>query len=324
MNLITENNFHYLYRIGNRTRPFFLRKNKYYQHFKIESKNRETNDLLFQKIIEGKPMMVARFGSTESRAIVNKLLIDKIPNDVVGIYKYLVGEIGINWNDSSKYLDNLCKLSGFFPNDKTLLPRFVEMYLESAKELDVLGVWNELELYIPTIPHDVQLCNIRELEPWFFSNPWSNALKGKKVLVIHPFEETIKAQYKNRSNIYLDQDVLPQFDLLTIKAVQSIADEKTNYVTWFDALDDMKKQIDEVDFDVAILGCGAYGLPLASYIKKLGKQAIHLGGVTQLLFGIKGKRWEEWTHYTSLRGNGWVFADEKPKGFNKVENGCYW
>ncbi|WP_274095727.1 hypothetical protein [Riemerella anatipestifer] len=42
-------------------------------------------------------------------------------------------------------------------------------------------------------------------------------------------------------------------------------------MTWFDALEDMKNKIDLVDFDVAIIGCGAYGLPLASYIKNKGK-----------------------------------------------------
>ena len=55
----------------------------------------------------------------------------------------------------------------------------------------------------------------------------------------------------------------------------------------------MQKEIDKIDFDIAILGCGAYGYPLASYIKSIGKKAIHIGGATQLIFGIKGKRWEK-------------------------------
>ena len=50
----------------------------------------------------------------------------------------------------------------------------------------------------------------------------------------------------------------------------------------------------KIDFDVAIIGCGAYGFPLAAKLKQAGKQAIHLAGATQLLFGIKGKRWEEY------------------------------
>ncbi|MBF0597487.1 hypothetical protein [Faecalibacter rhinopitheci] len=310
--------------MGKKTRPYFLKRNKFFPHYVINSKKRNINDLLYEKIIEGNPLMVARFGSVESRSIVNYLTKIEIKNDFIGILKFLTGEIGINWKNSKNYLDQLCLNAGFFPNNEELLTRFINLYLHSSKDLDILGVWNELEEYIPTIPENVNLCNIRELEPWFFSNPWTKALEGKKVLIIHPFENTIKLQYKNRQNIYLDLDVLPDFELLTIKAVQSIADEKSEFNNWFDALEDMKIKIDNLDFDVAILGCGAYGFPLASYIKNIGKQAIHLGGVTQLLFGIKGKRWEDWEHYTSLRGKGWVYASEKPKGFNKIENGCYW
>ena len=323
--MITDSNFHYLFRLGKRTRPFFLKHNsRFYSYYKIKEKDYKANDLIYSLIESGKPLMVGRFGSTESRAIVNSLSQKKITNDIEGIYNYLIGNIGLNWKSSSKYLDNLCKLSGFFPNDQKLLEKFIDLYLEDAKNLDVLGVWNELEEYMPTIPLNTQLCNIRELEPWFFDCPWTRALEGKKVLVIHPFEQTIINQYKNRENIYKNKDVLPEFELITIKAVQSIADESSDFDNWFDALDFMKSQIDQIDFDIAILGCGAYGFPLASYIKNKGKQAIHLGGVTQLLFGIKGKRWEEWEHYTSLRGNGWVYADEKPRGFDKVEGGCYW
>ena len=323
--MINDSNFHYIYRLGKRTRPFFLsKKSKFYPHYTIDSKSNIINNELYELIEKGEPLMVTRFGSIESRAIVNYLEQRVVSTDLEGIFKYLTAQIGANWKKSSKYLDNLCKNSGFFPNDETLLSDFVQIYLESSKNIDILGVWNELEEYIPSIPQNTKLCNIRELEPWFFDKPWSKALEGKKVLVIHPFEDTIKMQYDKRLNIYKNQDVLPLFELKTIKAVQTIADEVSQFNTWFDALEYMKEEIDKIDFDIAILGCGGYGLPLASYIKNKGKQAIHLGGVTQLLFGIKGKRWEEWEHYTSLRGDAWVFSNEKPKGFDKIENGCYW
>ena len=97
-------------------------------------------------------------------------------------------------------------------------------------------------------------------------------------------------------------------------------------ITNEDNMELMKRYPDKY-FDIAIIGCGAYGFPLASFIKNLGKQAIHLGGVTQLLFGIKGKRWEEWKHYTELRknnGENWIFANEIPEDYKKIEGGCYW
>ena len=60
----------------------------------------------------------------------------------------------------------------------------------------------------------------------------------------------------------------------------------------FEALDYMYKEALKIDFDIAVIGCGAYGICLASMLKNAGKQAFHLGGITQLWFGIKGKRWD--------------------------------
>lgn len=78
-----------------------------------------------------------------------------------------------------------------------------------------------------------------DLEPWSSpEKPWSAALKGKKVLVIHPFKETIERQYERREEIFPGTDILPEFELKTLKAVQTVAGEKDNrFLTWFDALE---------------------------------------------------------------------------------------
>ena len=87
----------------------------------------------------------------------------------------------------------------------------------------------------------------------------------------------------------------------------------------------MQDEIKKIDFDIAFLGCGAYGLPLASYIKSLGKQALHTGGSTQLLFAIKGRRWEG-DGARVFKEDFWVYPslDERPKDYLLVEGGCYW
>ncbi len=84
--------------------------------------------------------------------------------------------------------------------------------------------------------------------------------------------------------------------------------------------------ISRTDFDIAILGCGAYGFPLAAEIKRMNKQAIHLGGATQIWFGIKGKRWDKELPIRNLYNDYWVkpSEDEKPKYASGVEGGCYW
>ena len=153
--------------------------------------------------------------------------------------------------------------------------------------------------------------------------------KDKKLLVIHPFSESIKYQYKNnREYLFNNKDVLPEFQLITLKSVQSIAGTKTDFNTWFEAYEYMCNKIKEIEFDIALIGAGAYGLPLAKYVKDIGKKAIHLGGVTQILFGIKGKRWEEvYKDSTSkIFNDKWIkpFESEKPENYKLIENGCYW
>ena len=114
--------------------------------------------------------------------------------------------------------------------------------------------------------------------------------------------------------------------MLTLKAVQTLAGEKdSRFATWFDALEWMTNRALEMDFDIALIGCGAYGFPLAANLKKAGKQAIHLGGALQLMFGIKGNRWEgrEVSRYFNQY---WCRPDETEKvsNMNLTEENCYW
>lgn len=199
--------------------------------------------------------------------------------------------------------------------------------LEDMKKCDLLGSWLNQETYVLKNLKNAKQVVLEDLEPFFSTNPWTRALKGKKVLVIHPFAEAIETQYEKRELIF-ENDLLPHFELKTIKAVQSLGGDNSEYSSWFDALEGMKNQVDSTDFDIAILGCGAYGFPLAAHIKRTGKKAVHLGGVTQLMFGIKGRRWENFIvwPYMNLFNEHWIRPGDnfKPKNANQVEGACYW
>ena len=122
--------------------------------------------------------------------------------------------------------------------------------------------------------------------------------------------------------------MMPDFELKTIKAVQTIAGEKSEFKDWFEALNWMKNEILKVDFDVCIIGCGSYGFPLAAHVKRIGKKAVQMAGSTQLLFGVKGRRWEfdPYQPFTNFINEYWVRPDqtEKPKNASIVESACYW
>jgi hypothetical protein len=287
-----------------------------------------SNQLIFEFIQAGKPAMISRFGSPESKCLLNYLeLQDSRKKGLFSnLHAKFTGAVS-TWRSDVK--TDLQDLVGFFPTTDEMLERFASYYIEQVKKIDAIGVWGFvpgetflMKKYCP----NAAAYEPQALEPYFFTNPWSKALKGKKVLVIHPFTNSIKKQFANREKLFTDKSVLPEFELKTITAVQSIAGNKTEFSDWFEALASMQEQIDATDFDVAIIGAGSYGLPLSAYVKEKKKIAIHIGGAVQILFGIKGKRWDEHPRISQLYNENWIRPDlsELVPESQKVEGGCYW
>lgn len=279
---------------------------------------RKTNEWIADKIKEGKPFMVARFGNTEL-SVMTSVLKRRLYGDLPEVQERL-----------DKWFGRLGELSGFFPMKLELAESFTDLMIDSCKQVDLLAMWHcQMEDYVITeyMPQTA-LTFIAYLEPWRYKqNPWSAALKGKKVLVIHPFEESIRTQYDQYEKLFPGTEVLPKFELKTLKAIQTIAGEKDErFSDWFEALEYMYCQALEIEFDIAIIGCGAYGFPLAAKLKEAGKQVIHLGGVTQVLFGIKGRRWVENPRSELEFNEAWKYPldSEVPQNSTKVENNCYW
>lgn len=278
---------------------------------------KNTNRWIIDKIKKGKPFMVARFGNTELAVITSVLK------------RRLFGKTEENEKRFQEWFTNLQELSGFFPNNPKLAEKFTDLMLDYGKEVDMLAMYHcHLDDYVITeYMSDIKLTYLNNIESWRSKNPWTAALKGKKVLVIHPFDTSIKEQYERREELFPGKDVLPEFELKTLRAVQTIAGERDErFETWFEALEYMYQEAMKLDFDIAIIGCGAYGFPLAAMIKKAGKQAIHMGGVTQILFGIKGRRWVDNPRCGIKFNDAWVYPKEKetPNNCNAVENHCYW
>lgn len=299
--------------------PFFEQKEQ--KHLLYDKMGQDASDYIKALLQSDKPVMICRFGSTELTAIVNYKLDISFSNAFKFVAKK-IDSIGYAKNTAG----NMYQLSGFFPSDKKNLDKFSRYMIEIMPMADVLGSWRvEEKLFEKELKKTVKV-PLADLEPYFHRNPWSEVLEGKKVLVIHPFEESILLQYQKHDLLFQDKSVLPHFHLETIKSVQSLGNVPSGFETWFDALEYMKNEIDKRDFDIAIIGCGAYGFPLAAHVKSIGKKAVHLGGATQILFGIKGKSWEERNDFNCFFNQYWVHPSpsEVPANHQKVEDGRYW
>lgn len=291
----------------------------------VEITGQKASDLIYAKIIAGAPLMIARYGEIEIKALGNIYAINENKNLIKKVVDFIQYKSLPFWWDEDT-MSALSNNAGLFPINQEIVQHYYEVMLKAANDVDILGSWQGKEILFEKDLKAARRIKLRDIEPYYYERPWSRALRGKKVLVIHPFVETIEKQYQKHKVLYENIDVLPDFELITLKAVQSIAGTQTEFADWFEALESMKEKIKKIDFDIAILGCGAYGFVLASYIKNLGKQAIHMGGPTQILFGIKGKRWDDHPVISKFYNEYWVIPNsiEKPQGANKVENGCYW
>ena len=294
----------------------------------------DASELIYQTLSDSNPCMISRFGSVELTALNWFLESRKGHHYVV---EYITGKCSKWWNNEP-LCNELRDNAGFFPADENYVQRFVDLVCEDLKQIDVLGSWVKSEEYIAPLLSHTHKVFLRDLEPFWVEHPWTRALEGKKVLVVHPFANQILKQYKDhRGDLFENKDILPNFSLEVIPAVQSIGGESNGFKDWFEALQWMKDEIDKHDYDVCLIGCGAYGMSLAAHVKRTGKKAVHLAGALQLLFGIIGNRWadpnygvKEWGipmgSYSGLINEYWVRPGEqgRPKNAEKVEGACYW
>lgn len=265
---------------------------------------------IYAWIRNGDAKLIARYGSNEAYATA----------EAIGVALHMKRHI------RPAVLTSLCRNAGVFPYGESTVFRFGMLMKELSSEVDMLGRWKSImqDYCINTLCRkDCILTHLANLEPFQSDRPWTAALQGKRVLVVHPFKETIEQQYQRREKLFARPDILPQFDLTVVRAVQTAAYQKDGrFSDWFEALDYLYQEAMSKEFDVALIGCGAYGLPLGAMLKRSGKTAVHFGGALQLLFGIIGRRWE----HSPLINEYWIrpLPSETPERMAEVEGGCYW
>ncbi len=321
----------------NKTKVYYLGKFGYSSHIEINRKNfqnlgQESSDLIKEYLLSDKPCFITRLGYSELYCMMNYLSIDsfKKNNYFTNLFNFFTKRyFFLGWEPLVK--KTLINVTGFFPDEPDYLEKFAKLNIRDLDKVDILASWLKMEDLFKKELSNSKKITLEDLNPYTHNDPWSQVLEGKKVLVISPFEESIKNQYHNkRKLLFKNEKVLPDFELLTIKAVQSHGKNTTKFKDWFEALYYMKSEIDKKEFDIAILGCGGYGFPLGAYIKSIGKKSIVMGGTVQLLFGIYGNRWlsdgyQKYPIYKNLFNEHWVrpLEIERPKDINIVEDAAY-
>jgi len=278
----------------------------------------EANHLIFSAISEKRPFMAGKIGSTELRSLVRFQAYES--RDWLERIWSNLSRLEPVWRNASNFR-RLKTHSGVFPiSSESLLQFFLELQT-ALEQLDLLASWVPGENKIFEGKR-LSVSTLRGIEPFFQPKPWTLALTGQRVLVVHPFRDTITLQWQKRRHLFDRPSVLPDFDLQIVKAPQTLGGFSEEFQSWSKALEYTNELIAQRSFDVALVGCGSYSLPIARRIKEMGRPVVVMGGQLQLLFGIKGKRWDG----SRLYKESWIrpLRSDKPPGFRGADGGAYW
>ena len=295
--------------------------------FNPKVENAKFRDYITSKNIDNKPFIIPRMAGIE--------------NELVAIGAIVIQ----NKNVSHKQLDLINKIvqtmknnAGIKVTDINSVCNYSSLYLSAFNKCDLYlwwAPWGNVSVHIPHswdfIVNNFKGPKIDALSLDIFNNihndPWTLALKGKRILIISSFIDSIKEKIDIRDKIY-GIDLFPNCEFVFIKPPQTHgSNESREFNVEFAEFVERVRDIKDT-FDVALCSCGGYGNPICSAIYDMDKSAIYVGGVLQMYFGIYGERWMR-EHPDVLRAymnEHWSRPKEteKPRNHKQVENSCYW
>ncbi len=288
----------------------------------------EPDKAISDLIAAGGAGLVGRLGGTEGRFLGEYLKLKTLKR--FGIPIQVSSVLSRRWK---RRRAEVFLQAGFYFQEWTDAEKFCSEYLAALKQTDILGAWGVAFTWVEGVGLDKEKTTVVPVgftAPWVEPYvpgqiAWAKSLEGKRVLVVSGFADSILKQHPKISEIYKGVNY-PSFELSVVKAPLAAGNADALGKTWFELLDEMKRQIASEEFDVALIAAGAFSYPLAAYVKSLGKIGIHCGGGLQLFFGIMGNRWNNSPEVLRYVNENWVRPSkaETPVMAEKIEDACYW
>jgi hypothetical protein len=237
-------------------------------------------------------------------------------------------------------LERIEKHAGVWPATNLSIDDWCSEYFRGFSALNAVAAgWfaplasRELQLMKQVAP-DARHIGLRALEPyyWPLETRWTTGLAGKRVSVISSFTDTMQSQLGK--DLWANQDTLlppsTQWSFVKTGYAPSVAQGTASWPaevkTWRDAVDYVVDTTLAQKPDVALIGCGGLGMVIATRLRRAGISVLVMGGAVQVLFGIKGNRWEKHPTIGQFWNGNWVYpsVQETPGAAGRIEGGCYW
>jgi hypothetical protein len=198
--------------------------------------------------------------------------------------------------------------SGLFPCDAAFYrDRFCPWYAGHVRRLDCIGLFPDALRPSQEIvsAHGLQgeVMNFLDQEPDRSvpaddSRCWLPHLHGRRVLLVSPFAELLRERADAATFEAVWAGIGKRwFHPAAVEAVELpygySPKTRARFATAIDLYEDVTQRIAQRDFDVAVIGAGGLGIPIASFVKSLDRVGVSLGGAIQPLFGVLGGRWRD-------------------------------
>lgn len=272
--------------------------------------------LIFAKILSGQPLWVSRVGIAEFDQLLSRLNYKRrLTSSLLKLKRYVRSPRAMMMSHRNRV------------QLRKIWDAFAPVYLDGYRSADVQCIWTgigsleaQFELFARCAAGATAI-DARAVEPYLASEPWSAALADKRVLVVSPFANDFKEQHKRRHLIWPHGIVLPSFQFIPLQA-RFYSHERDR----MKVLEAYKEAVSDIEFDVALLACSSIGLPLGSFIRDaLSKQAIYVGGALQILFGVRGSRWDSHPLISDFFNEYWLRpSDPPPPSSKSLDDFCYW
>tara|TARA_Y100000389_G_C17465612_1_gene525247 strand:- start:546 stop:2270 length:1725 start_codon:yes stop_codon:yes gene_type:complete len=253
-----------------------------YLHFSND--NLKLKDYIESKRQANIPFLIPKIAGEENNfAVITRLMSEnKIPKTQTQLLRHHIMKTNAG-----------IKISSFQSAEN-----YSRQYLSAFEHAEIYSVWEPWGKIYGEInqSHDYVTSTFQKQQVWartfdiyhYLHNPWTWSLKGLRLLIVSPFEDSIREKVSERSNIY-GVDLFPECNLVFIKPPQTQGDQDSREFS-----DELKTFYEELEtkkdlFDVALFSSGGYGNLVCDYIyTHMGKSAIYVGGVLQMYFGIYG------------------------------------
>ena len=153
-------------------------------------------------------------------------------------------------------------------------------------------------------------------------------IRDKNILVVSSFTHLIKKQFESGKLYKLGIDFPPVKNVDGVTTPYCFLNQGP-HKNYFETLDIIFEEIKQKEFDIALLGCGAYGHMLTHKIHaEMKKDAFYIGGCVTNIFGILSTRERTVGMGKHVQTNEhWILdipVEYRPSNFKEIEGGCYW